>query len=153
MPSTVLIIDDDRPLAAALQERLEAAGFDTTHADGGVAGLERASETQPDLIILDIRMPDLDGFEVCSALRGHTDLRTTPVVFLSSDAAAVDVERARTAGGDYFMPKPYRGAALVALARSLTVPAGGHSAELAPEIIRLAPRPIKAHAMGQEDPS
>jgi DNA-binding response OmpR family regulator len=144
VPNTVLIIDDDRRLATAIRDRLVAAGFAVVHAERGITGLEQADLLRPDLIILDIRMPDIDGFEVCATLRQRPGLRGTPVLFLSADSTDLDISKARQAGGDYFMSKPYCGASLVTFVRSLTASHAGLTPTLHQRVVALASCPLRA---------
>lgn len=146
MPSSVLVIDDDRALAKAICERLESAGFDTRHASCGTEGIREATREVPDVVILDIRMPDIDGIEVCTTLRRKPGLAHTPIMFLTADAGPAFVKQAREAGGDYFMAKPYRGMVLARFVRRL---AESPSQRPPPEegILRLSP---PAHTLSQE---
>lgn len=107
MPKSVLIIDDEPGIMAALMTRLGAAGYKVLHAVNGLTGVEAAELHRPDVIILDIRMPDIDGFEVCSRIRGRPHLEQTPIIFLTANVQDVAQRRAADVGGSKFLSKPY----------------------------------------------
>lgn len=120
MPERVLIVDDEPAITAALMTRLDIAGYEVFHAINGLAGLEAAALHHPDVIVLDIRMPDLDGFEVCTRLKQTPDLAHIPVIFLSANVQDSAKARALDVGGFEFHSKPYESAELLeAIARAL----------------------------------
>ena len=104
MPKRVLLIDDDARLVDALQIRLAAAGYDIFTALNGDDGLSEAAVFQPDAIILDVRMPKIEGFEVCRVIRTVPELRDIPIIILSATAESREI---LDAGGNVFMRKPY----------------------------------------------
>ncbi len=101
----VLLVDDDPTLVRALQIRLSAAGYDVVMANNGQAGLEAAMAQRPDAIVLDVRMPVLDGLETLDELKRDTSTQDIPVVMLS--ASIVDQQRALDKGARFFLHKPY----------------------------------------------
>lgn len=101
----LLVIDDDRQIAEAVAVRLRAASYDVQCAHDGQTGVAAAMQRIPSAIVLDIRMPKLDGFAVLSKLREQEHTREVPVVVLS--ASAVDERKALDAGAFCFLPKPY----------------------------------------------
>ncbi len=103
----ILIIDDDRQVALALRIRLCAAGYELSTAHDGTTGLACAAATPPDIIVLDVRMPDIDGFEVCRRLKSNPRLESIPVVFLSANAQERARASALAAGGVCFLEKPF----------------------------------------------
>jgi len=103
--SQLLVIDDDRKIAKAVSVRLQAAGYEVRVAHDGEAGLAAAIEQVPDAIVLDLRMPKLDGMSVLNELRAREHTRHVPVVVLS--ASAVDKSSALDAGAHYFLSKPH----------------------------------------------
>ncbi len=107
MMRTVLIIDDEEGIARALAIRLRAAGFQATTAASGMLGLAAASAAPPDLIILDVRMPDIDGFEVHARLRRDPKLASIPVIFLSASVQDSTRHAALAAGAFAYLTKPY----------------------------------------------
>lgn len=101
-----LVIDDDLQNRRLLQEMLELMGFEVTVAQDGASGLISASSVRPDLILLDLLMPGLDGFAVAEQLRQHPDLATSIIVAVSASAFAQDQRRSLQVGCDAFLTKP-----------------------------------------------
>ncbi len=108
----VLVVDDDDSIRDLVTTALEFVGFQVTVAADGFAGLAAAADGQPDLIVLDVMMPGIDGLEVCRRLRAGGD--ETPVVFLTSNDAATDVVQGFAAGGDDHLAKPFNLQVLIA---------------------------------------
>jgi two-component system alkaline phosphatase synthesis response regulator PhoP len=105
MNSRLLIIEDERPMRTALADCLETEGYRVLTAADGEAGLDRALEEKPDLILLDIMMPKLDGFALCAELRrlGHL----TPVLMLTAKGQVEDRVRGLDVGADDYLVKPF----------------------------------------------
>jgi two-component system OmpR family response regulator len=101
----LLLVDDEDNLRSMLEAALRHNGFDVVPVDNGRAALESARTTQPDLIVLDVMLPDLDGFEVCRRLR--TEGYRTPVLFLTARDGTEDKVRGLTLGGDDYLVKPF----------------------------------------------
>lgn len=101
----ILIIDDDHEIARGLGIRLKAKGYEVATAHGGKEGLALASEYKPDAIILDIRMPDMDGLTVLSGLQDGARTSSIPVVMCS--ASLVDQKDALDRGASFFVQKPF----------------------------------------------
>ncbi|MEZ6235734.1 MAG: response regulator [Phycisphaerales bacterium] len=110
MPKSVLIVDDEPRITIALMTRLQSAGYTVYHAINGLAGVEAAALHHPDAIVMDIRMPDIDGFEACERIRRLPGLTGVPVVFLSANVRDEARVRAIRAGGSVFLSKPYEAA-------------------------------------------
>ncbi len=106
-PQTVLIIDDDQDQAESLSLRLMDQGFETVTAHSGHVGLAAARRESPDLILLDVRLPDIDGFFVCQRLSDDVGACEIPVIMLSGMEAPDIIRRCRAAGCYYFVRKPY----------------------------------------------
>jgi two-component system, OmpR family, KDP operon response regulator KdpE len=100
----VLIVDDDRQLLRALRITLGARGYEVAIAGDGASGLAMASRTPPDLMIVDLGLPDLDGVAVVEALRGWT---TAPIIVLSARHAEEAKVKALDAGADDYVTKPF----------------------------------------------
>lgn len=115
MPHEVLIVDDEPGLAKILAIRMKAAGFETRTADGGKAGLDAAMAARPDAIVLDVRMPDMDGFEVQARLKADPALRGVPVVFVSANVQDSARHAALAAGAAAYLTKPYDAREVVAV--------------------------------------
>ena len=113
----VLVVDDDSSVLRSVEKTMTHAGFDVRTATSGTDALARVAEVRPDLIIMDGRMPELSGFELCAQLRRRQELARVPVIFLSGlDADAARAEAAR-AGANAFVRKPFESETLVRLVR------------------------------------
>lgn len=102
----VLCIDDDPQIGAAVARLLHPAGYRVITARGGSEGLRLALRERPDLILLDIRLPDLNGYSVLRALRDSGYAK--PILFLTGLVHIEDIERGYREGGDYYLTKPFR---------------------------------------------
>ncbi len=114
----VLVVDDDPPLRRMLERTLLAEGFDVTLASDGGAALVAAERTAPDVIVLDVAMPVLDGLAVCRRLR-HKGL-PTPILMLTARDAIPDRVAGLEAGADDYLVKPFAVQELIARIRALT---------------------------------
>ncbi|WP_421119236.1 response regulator transcription factor [Aquihabitans daechungensis] len=101
----LLLVDDEDNLRSMLEAALRHSGFEVHPAANGRDALEAVSEVKPDLIVLDVMLPDLDGFDVCQRLRSTGD--RTPVLFLTARDATEDKVRGLTMGGDDYLVKPF----------------------------------------------
>jgi len=104
----VLIVEDSQTQAALLHEELRVRGYETQTAANGSLALEAARRHPPDLIISDIRMPVMDGIQLCREIKQDPDLRGIPVILLTSLSRPADVLAALEAGADFHIPKPYQ---------------------------------------------
>jgi DNA-binding response OmpR family regulator len=127
MPETIVIIDDDRAIAQLTSLWVKAAGFNTVIAHDGRSGLDAIARHRPDLVLLDIRMPEMDGFEVNRQLRNMPELAGIPVIFLSAHAQEATKQESLSSGGRCFLSKPYEVKNLIAAIR--TVLMGGVSSD------------------------
>ena len=109
--TTILIIDDDPDLCTLVRITLTRAGYQVEAAYNGRSGLEKAIQIQPDLILLDVMMPDESGWDVCQQLREVGD---APIIFLSAKGSEGDVVRGLGLGADDYVSKPFRSKELVA---------------------------------------
>jgi two-component system OmpR family response regulator len=108
----LLLVDDEDNLRSMLQAALRHMGFDVHPVASGRQALDAVHSVRPDLIVLDVMLPDLDGFEVCRRLRNDRVL--APIVFLTAKDAAEDAVRGLTLGGDDYIVKPFSLEELVA---------------------------------------
>ncbi len=108
---TILIIDDDPDLCTLVRITLTKAGYQVEAASNGRSGLEKAIQIQPDLILLDIMMPDGSGWDVCQQLREVGD---APIIFLSAKGSEGDIVRGLGLGADDYVSKPFRSRELAA---------------------------------------
>lgn len=124
-PSRVLVVEDDPSVRGLLHTLLTAEGYDVSTASDGLAGLVKAAQTLPDLILLDLMMPDLGGVRVLEELRDDPELDETPVVVVTGQVDAVPGMR-RVLGEDNVFVKPFAVAELLARVASITGgPQGG----------------------------
>ena len=107
MPSKILIADDDPVIIKLLQVNLEMEGYDVVTADDGQDAVEKAIVALPDLIILDIMMPRMDGWTARGELLKQPTLKDVPVIFLSARAQQADVRKGYEAGVAEYVTKPF----------------------------------------------
>lgn len=129
---TILIVDDDPDILEVTRFALERAGLRTIAAKDGLDALARHGETEPDLVVLDINLPEMDGLEVCREIRKSSDV---PILFLSSRDEEIDRIIGLEIGGDDYVSKPFSPRELVArvkviLRRARTAPAEEAKAEM-----------------------
>ena len=110
-PQAILLIDDDKTLLDLLSGHLETAGYRPLTASDGLDGLRLSSEAQPDLIVLDVMMPGMDGWEVCRRLREKSRV---PIIMLTAKGEEIDKLRGFRLGVDDYVTKPFSFAELVA---------------------------------------
>ncbi len=104
--SKVLIVDDEWMTLNLLRMMLERAGFEVIEAGNGLDALKRVDELLPDVIVLDVMMPELDGYEVCRRLRARPDTATLPILMLSAKTQPEAAEEGMRAGATRYLPKP-----------------------------------------------
>lgn len=124
----ILVVEDERPMRVALRDTLVAAGYRVIEAENGEVGLARAREERPELMLLDVMMPRLDGYSVCRELR-RLNL-TTPVLMLTAKGRVDDRVEGLDAGADDYLIKPFSLDELLARVRALLRRAhaeGGHA--------------------------
>jgi adenylate cyclase len=118
-PPRILIVDDTPANVHILQTRLAAHGYDIVTASDGEEALAAVPAAQPDLILLDVMMPKLDGFEVCRRLRADASIPFIPIIMVTAKSDPKDVVAGLEAGGDEYLTKPVDQAALVARVKSM----------------------------------
>jgi CheY-like chemotaxis protein len=107
MPAKMLVIDDEPDLVSTIQCRLEWCKFEVITAGSGEEALEKAANEKPDLILLDINMPGMDGHEVLNRLRNRPDLRDIPVIMCTALCEAEDIAKASSYGVVDYIAKPF----------------------------------------------
>jgi two-component system KDP operon response regulator KdpE len=104
MPTKVLVVEDDDSIASIIQLQLESRDYAVQRAENGAEGLRQAYAWQPDLVILDIMMPDMDGWTVCERLR---ELSEVPIIFVTAVGKETDIVRGLELGADDYLVKPF----------------------------------------------
>ena len=121
MPKTILIVDDEPPIRALIVQTLEALeddGVRLLQATNGTDAVEVARAERPDLILLDVMMPGLNGFEVCEILRGDKDLAKTTIYLVTARGQDFDRAHGEMVGADNYITKPFDPDLLLELAKT-----------------------------------
>lgn len=113
MPLKVLVCDDERHIVRLIQVNLERAGYNVVTAYDGKDGLEKVRSEKPDLMVLDVMMPYMDGFEVLKTLRRDAGTESLPVIMLTAKAQDKDVFEGYHYGADMYLTKPFNPMELV----------------------------------------
>ncbi|MBI2481905.1 MAG: response regulator [Planctomycetia bacterium] len=106
-PKRILVVDDDEDQVTALSHRLQKLGYEATSVNSGEEALESATATLPDLVLLDLGLPDINGLDICRQLGDTPTTCGVPIIILSGMETEDVVRRARTAGCAYYLRKPY----------------------------------------------
>ena len=104
----ILLIEDDAELVHAIQLRLEANHYAVLSAADGNEGLQKVHQERPDLIILDIRLPKMDGFKLCRMIKYDEEYKGIPVIILTARVQPADIEMGKEVGADVYMTKPFK---------------------------------------------
>ena len=107
MAHRVLAVDDDPVIQRLLEVNLEMEGYEVRLASDGLQAVDAAREFRPHVILLDVMMPNMDGWEACATIKQDADFAQTPVVFLSARAQDADVERGSELGAAAYITKPF----------------------------------------------
>jgi len=121
----ILVVDDEesvRNLCTACIQHALGQGYEVVEAADGDEAIAAAGVEQPDLILLDIMMPEVDGFEVCRRLKASAETRDIPVIFLTALGEEKDVEQGLALGGDAYVVKPFNAVTLAAQISELLTP-------------------------------
>lgn len=123
----ILLIEDEPEFRQAVRIRLEANGYAMIEADNGLAGLEAARNQAPDLIILDVMLPKMDGFKVAQALKSDPKHKHIPLVMLTVMSQAKDLKLGKAVGADAYLTKPFQPQELLDMIACLLAPQGAAS--------------------------
>ena len=134
-PPRVLLVDDEDDILALLAYNFKREGFEVELARDGVEALEKAARWQPDVIILDIMMPNMDGIEVCRRIRRDARLRTTPILMLTARTEEEDQIQGLEIGADMYVGKPVSVPVLLSQTRALL--RGARRYETPPDLLRI----------------
>ena len=108
MPKKILVVDDDRHIVRLVEVNLLRAGYDVITAFDGLEALRKIESEKPDLVVLDVMMPFMDGFEVLRNMKANPETDEIPVIMLTGKAQDADVFRGWQSGVDVYLTKPYR---------------------------------------------
>ncbi len=122
-PVKVLIIDDSNTIRKSAEIFLRQAGFEVILAEDGFDALAKISDHQPNVIFVDIMMPRLDGYQTCALVKQNPNLKSTPVIMLSSKDGVFDRARGRLAGSDRYLTKPFTKETLIDAIKACVKPA------------------------------
>ena len=121
--ATILVVDDVPENVRLLEALLAPRGYDVVSATDGTAALELAESAQPDLVLLDVMMPELDGFEVCQRIRSNPAWSGTRIIMLTAKGREVERDKGLTLGADEYVTKPFSTRELVARVKQMLGPA------------------------------
>jgi DNA-binding response OmpR family regulator len=103
----ILIVDDERDIATALSIRLKASGYEVIIANDGLSGLDMARKQNPDLLLLDVMLPKLDGFKLCRILKFDEKYKHIPVIMITAKVSENDKKIGGEVGADAYITKPF----------------------------------------------
>ena len=115
----ILLVDDQESVQKLLDAILKVRNYDVVYASNGLDAIEIALSVKPDLVLLDVMMPGMDGFKVCQALKGNSATMEIPVVFLTARGDDSDREMGERVGASGFVKKPFRSAELLGIISNL----------------------------------
>jgi two-component system cell cycle response regulator DivK len=107
MTKRILVVEDQEDNRQILRDLLGSVGYEMMEAWDGAAGVAAAREQRPDLILMDIQMPQMDGYEATRRIKAEPDLKSIPIIVVTSYALSGDESKARAAGCDAYVTKPY----------------------------------------------
>ena len=119
MPKKILVVEDTEDNRQILRDLLGMAGYDMVEAHDGAQGVAMAAEHKPDLILMDIQMAGMDGYEATRRLKANPDLKAIPIVAVTSYALSGDEQKTRDAGCDAYIAKPYSPRQMLAKVREI----------------------------------
>lgn len=125
MALKILVCDDERHIVRLIQVNLERQGYQVVTAFDGKEGLEKIRAEKPNLVVLDVMMPYMDGFEVLKALRREPETEALPVIMLTAKAQDKDVFEGYHYGADMYLTKPFNPMELVTFVKRITQGQGG----------------------------
>jgi two-component system cell cycle response regulator DivK len=119
MTKRILVVEDQEDLRGILRDLLAGSGYEMLEAADGQAGVDKAKTEKPDLILMDIQMPVMDGYDATRRIKADPGLKPIPIVAVSSFAMKGDEEKARASGCDEYVTKPYSPMQLLKAVRRL----------------------------------
>ena len=121
MPKEILIVDDEPSIVVPIQFLMEQQGYSVLVAENGEDALDVIYKYKPDLILLDIMLPRIDGYEVCEIVRLNPEYRTTKIIFLTAKGREVEIAKGLALGADAYITKPFSNTELIAKVKELLV--------------------------------
>lgn len=118
MSKCILVVEDQEDSRQILRDLLGNAGYELTEAESGEEAIAAVAKRRPDLILMDIQLPIIDGYETTRRIRTNPDLKSVPIIAVTSYALASDEDKARAAGCDGYVSKPYSPRELLAKVRT-----------------------------------
>ncbi len=109
----ILLVDDEEDVLRTVGFRLQSSGYDVVTASDGLEGLEKAHSEKPDLVILDLMLPKMDGYKVCAFLKKDTRYRNIPIIMFTAKAGDLDKKIGLEVGADAYVMKPFEPPELV----------------------------------------
>jgi DNA-binding response OmpR family regulator len=119
MPKKILVVDDEAQLVDMVKVRLEANNYLVLTAFDGQEGLEKACKDNPDLIILDLMLPQMDGYKVCGLLKADTRYNKIPIIMFTARAQDSDIKMGEKVGAEAYITKPFEPEELIAKIKAL----------------------------------
>lgn len=119
MPRKILVVEDEPNILMPIRFLLEKNGYEVKAVESGEAVMDTLSAFKADLILLDIMLPQMDGFEVCQMIRNHPDWRDIKIVFLTAMGRAMDISKGMSMGGDAYITKPFSNAEIIECVKKL----------------------------------
>ena len=119
MPKEILIVDDEPSIVVPIQFLMEQQGYNVIVAENGHDALDLIYKFNPDLVLLDIMLPGIDGYEVCEIVRLNPKLREIKIIFLTAKGREVEIAKGLALGADAYITKPFSNAELVAKVKAV----------------------------------
>ena len=120
MPKKILVVDDESDILSVVKFRLKKEGYEIIEARDGQAALDLVKKEKPDLILLDLRLPVIDGYEVCRRLKSNETLKAIPVIFMTASSAGKVVEKSKEFQADDYIIKPFEPEVLLEKVKKFT---------------------------------
>ena len=129
MARKILVVDDERHIVRLVQVNLERAGYEVAVAYDGIEALEKVAADKPDMVVLDVMMPRMDGFDVLKKLQANADTKDIPIIMLTAKAQDADIFKGWSSGVSSYLTKPFNPRELLTFAerifQRLEAPGGG----------------------------
>ncbi len=118
MKKKILVVDDSQPILELATTMLRLLGYEPLKASSGIEALKVLAQEKPDMALLDVILPDMDGFKICQHIRNNPATADMPIFMLSAKKTTEDVERGKNAGANEYVTKPFRSAEMAQLIKN-----------------------------------